>query len=215
MKNVALFHSIHRGSSYYNCKGFNIIILLTLVGADYKFVYVDIGCQSCLIGQFDRAVLRNASFQKSMITKSLNLPDPRQLPELSKANDSFVIDSQRQTSFPYEFLADDVFPLSTICMKPYIHKNLLKSYILLNCSLSRTRRTKENAFGVFSNRFRILCFKIYLKPEIGRKIAMASCLLHNILRTHYAADCFVTMLQIYQLVVVMKFLRTVLSSTGN
>ena len=215
MKDVALFHPVHRGSSYYNCKGFNIIILLALVGADYKFVYVDIGCQSRLIGQFDRVILRNASFQKSMITKSLNLPDLRQLPELSKANASFVIDSQRQTSFPYEFLADDVFPLSTICMKLHIHNNLLKSYILLNCSLSRTRRIKENAFGVCFNRFRILCFKIYLKPEIATKIAMASCLLHNILRTHYAVDCFVTMLQIYQLVVVMKLLRTVLSSTGN
>ena len=44
-KYVALFHPIHSGSTYYNYKEFKDIVLLALVDVDYKFVYVDIGCE--------------------------------------------------------------------------------------------------------------------------------------------------------------------------
>ena len=44
-KYVALFHPIHSGSTYYNYKEFKGIVLLALVDVDYKFVYIDIGCE--------------------------------------------------------------------------------------------------------------------------------------------------------------------------
>ena len=177
-KHVALFHPIRRGSTCYNYEGFNSILLLALANADYKFVYVDIGCQGRLT---DGAVLKNASFYKAINTNSLN---PKPLPDIPNANGSFHIDSHRQTSVLYVFVADDVFPISTIFMKPYAHKNLLESYILYNYRLSRARRTTENAFEILSNRFRAFCSKIYLKPETVTKILMASCL-HNLLRTNF------------------------------
>ena len=55
-KHAALFHPIDSGSTYCNYKGFNSIVLLALVDADCKFVYIDIGCQGRLS---DGAILRN------------------------------------------------------------------------------------------------------------------------------------------------------------
>lgn len=55
-KHVALFHPIDSGSNSCNYKGFNSIVLLALVDADCKFVYIDIDCQGRLS---DGAILRN------------------------------------------------------------------------------------------------------------------------------------------------------------
>ena len=112
----------------------------------------------------------------------MNLPDLRPLPDLPNANNSFRIDSQFQASVPYAFVADEAFLLSTICMKPYTHKNLLESYILFNYRLSCVRKTSENAFGILSNRFITFCSKICLKPQTVTKMLMASCF-HNLLKT--------------------------------
>ena len=170
-KHVALFHPIHSGSTYYNYKRFNSIVLLALVDADYKFVYVDISCQDHLT---NGAVLKNTSFYKAIITNSLNFLYPRPLPDLPNANDSFRIDSQRQASVLYVFVADDAFPISTNCMKPYAYKNLLESYILFNYRLSRTRRTTKDAFEILSNRFRTFYsnsyknFNDFLLPQFAK-----------------------------------------------
>ena len=91
------------------------------------------------------------------------------------------------------FVANDAFLLSTICMKPYVHKKLLESYNLLKL-LPLTRKTTENIFGILSNRLRIFWSKIYLTVEIVTKILIASCF-HNLLST--------------------KFLSRVLSSKGS
>ena len=91
------------------------------------------------------------------------------------------------------FVANDAFLLSTICMKPYVHKKLLESYHLLKLS-PLTRKTTENIFGILSNRLRIFWSKIYLTVETVTKILIASCF-HNLLST--------------------KFLSRVLSSKGS
>ena len=79
---------------------FGSIVLLLLVDADYKSVYIDTGCQGCLS---DGAILRYTSFYKAIITNLVNRLDPRTPPNLSNANDSFRIDFQRQASVRYAF----------------------------------------------------------------------------------------------------------------
>ena len=58
---------------------------MTLVDANYKFLYVDISCQERLS---DGAVYRNYSFYKSLTTDQLKIPI--ELPDLSDMNDSFL-----------------------------------------------------------------------------------------------------------------------------
>ena len=66
-------------------------------------------------------------------------------------------------------------------MKPYAFKNLCTEKRIFNYHLSRVRRVVENAFGILANRFRI--FSIAVVPETAVKIVLASCVLHNFLRT--------------------------------
>lgn len=79
---------------------FGSIVLLLLVDANYKSVYIDTGCQGCLS---DGTILRYTSFYKAIITNLVNLLDPRTSQNLSNANGSFRIDSQRQASVRYAF----------------------------------------------------------------------------------------------------------------
>jgi hypothetical protein len=68
-------------------------------------------------------------------------------------------------------------------MKPFPHKNLTNKQQIFNYRLSRARRCVENAFGILANRFRVLLNPICLSPAKVDKIVMASCALHNLLRT--------------------------------
>ena len=120
-KHIALFQSFSGGSNYYNYKGFHGIVLMALVDANYKFLYVDIGCQGRLS---DEAVYRNCSFYKSLTTGQLKIPAVREFLDLSDMNDSFLNQNSRQFKMPYVTVVDDAFPLSRNCMKPYPKKKL-------------------------------------------------------------------------------------------
>ena len=102
---------------------------------------------------------------------------------MSSLNDSFLVESNRESEVPYINVADDAFPLTTYCMKPYSSQKLSDSKRIFGYRLSRARRTTENAFGILSNRFRVSSSHMYLQPNNATKITLA-CVLHNILRTH-------------------------------
>lgn len=52
---------------------------------------------------------------------------------------------------------------------------------IFNYRLSRARRVVENAFGILSNRFRILLTPINLSVDKVESITLAVCVLHNFL----------------------------------
>ena len=144
-------------------------------------MYVNVGCQGRIS---DGGVFKNSELYQLLVNGEINLPDSRQLPDLSSLNDSFLVESNRESEVPYIVVADDVFPLTTYCMKPYSSQKLSDSKRVFGYRLSRARRTTKNAFGILSNQFRVLFSRMYLQPNNTTKITLACCVLHNILRSH-------------------------------
>ena len=86
-----------------------------MVGADFKFLYVNVGCQGRIS---DGGVFQNSELYHLLVNGEVNLLDSRQLPNLSSLNDSFLIESNCELEVPYIVAADDAFALTTYCMKP-------------------------------------------------------------------------------------------------
>ena len=133
---------------------------MALVDADYKFIFVDVGCNGRIGDSGLRALEEN----------SLNVPEPSMLDDM-------------ETFIPYTIVGDDAFPLRPYIMKPFSKRLLTAEERIFNYRLSRARRIVENAFGILANRFRIFLSAIQSRPEVAQKIIIASCALHNFLRT--------------------------------
>ena len=52
-------------------------MLLAIVDADYKFIYVDIGCNGKIS---DGGIFYNCNLYQALEEKRLNIPNPTQLP---------------------------------------------------------------------------------------------------------------------------------------
>ena len=145
--------------------------MLAVVDAEYKFIYVDIGCNGRVS---DIGVFKNCTLYHEIENNTLNIPEPAILPK-------------SQSKIPYVIVADDAFSLSSYLMKPYSMRNMTREQRVFNYRLSRARRTVENAFGILANRFRVFMTPIALSPEKVETITLASCVLHNYLRTQYTS----------------------------
>lgn len=110
---------------------------MAIVDADYKFIYVDVGCNGMIS---DGGVFKNSSIYEALENNELNIPGPTALPG-------------SKDIVPYVLVADDAFGLSMYLIKPYSQSNLTTEKRVFNYRLSRARRTVENAFGILSNRF--------------------------------------------------------------
>ena len=176
-KHISILHPCGSGSEFFNYKGFYSIVLLALIDHDYKFIYVDVGCQGRIS---DGGVYRHSSFYNALMSGILNLLDPEPLP---KSPDPVWQFDQPDVPIPFFFVADEAFPLSINCMKPYPQKNLTDRKRVFNYRLSRMRRISENVFGIWSNRFRVFTTSIALAPDKAKDITMATIVLHNMLRT--------------------------------
>ena len=94
-KHVVIRPPPNSGSYYFNYKGTFSLVLLAVVDADYKFVYIDIGCNGRVS---DGGVFRNSSLYAAMERNWLNTPEAEPSPE-------------RSMPVPFAFVADDAFPL--------------------------------------------------------------------------------------------------------
>ena len=96
-KHVLISPPANSGSFYFNYKGSFSIVLLALVDANYKFLYVDIGCNGKIS---DGDVFKNSSLYRALEDNSLHIPGPAPLP----GSDEVTL---------HVIVADDAFPLKT------------------------------------------------------------------------------------------------------
>ena len=168
-KHIQIKQPKNSGSYYFNYKGMFSIVLLALVDANYKFIYIDVGCNGRIS---DGGVYRNSSLSNAIDRNLLGIPPPR------KIGDYLL---------PYVIVGDDAFPLKQNLMKPYPFRGLSKAKRVTNYRISRARRVSENVFGIMCNRFRAFLSAMQLSVGNVEKVTLASCVLHNFLRDKIAS----------------------------
>ena len=166
-KHIAILQPEDSGSEYFNYKHFFSIVLLALVNANYKFVYINVGASG---RAGDTGIYTDSDLKKALDENSLNLPTS--------------IHGIARKKIHYHIVGDDAFSLSLQMMKPYPHRNMDKAKRIFDYRLSRARRVVENAFGILANRFHVFLTTIHLSPEKVKDLIMAACCLHNFMIEH-------------------------------
>ena len=156
------------GTLYYN-KGFHSIILLALVDAKYKFLWVDVGTNG---SSSDAQIFSDCDLYLGIIDGTLDVPDAEPLPG-------------DDCDMPYFLIGDDAFSLRTWLMKPFSASGLPDEERIFNYRLSCARRVVEKAFGMMANRFGCLLTTMNQNLETVTSIVLACCTLHNIMRLRY------------------------------
>ncbi|XP_051536726.1 uncharacterized protein LOC127430744 [Myxocyprinus asiaticus] len=95
------------GSTFYNYNHTFSIVLMALVDSNYRFLYVDVGCN----GRISDGVFGGCSLQDALENRTSNIPAHAPLPE----SDLLA---------PYCIVADEAFPLKEYLMKPYPNRRL-------------------------------------------------------------------------------------------
>ncbi|XP_025266722.1 protein ALP1-like [Camponotus floridanus] len=125
-------------SAFHNYKGFFSLILMAIVDAHYRFIWVDIGDYGSLN---DAGIWSHTTMKQAFENNMLFIPEVRSLPN---TNDLL----------PFSIVGDEGFPLKTYLMRPYAKKNLQSNeQKVFNYRLSRARRVVENAFGILVARW--------------------------------------------------------------
>ena len=98
----------HAGSDFYNYKKFNFITIMAVVGANYKFIWLNTGTN---LAGGDAQIWNNSQLKLGMSTDRLHFPQPEPFPGGNAGILFFLI-------------GDDTFALEEFLMKPYGHQNL-------------------------------------------------------------------------------------------
>ena len=169
-KHVVIQSPARSGSLYYNYKGTFSLVLMALVDANYRFIYVDIGEYG---SNSDSGIFKNSLFGQVLINGELNFLVPKLLPNYPEGG-----------VLLYCFIGDEAFPLRLDLMKPFPRgrsTRLLKDEQIFNYRLSRGQRIVENGFGILVQRWRLFTRRLHLHPDNAEEVVKACIVLHNFL----------------------------------
>ncbi|XP_036320480.1 protein ALP1-like isoform X3 [Rhagoletis pomonella] len=144
---------------------FGRIVLMALVDAEYKFLFVEVGAYG---RESDGGVFARCKLSSALADNTIYFPPRRPLPN-------------EADPMPFVIIADDAFPLKPYILKPFSYREQVMSHKIFNYRLSRARNVVENVFGICAARFRILRRPMDVKPENAKTIVLAICVIHNFL----------------------------------
>ena len=168
-KHVSIKQPPNSGSLYHNYKKFFSIVLMALVDADYRFMWIDVGTPG---SHSDAQIWNDCELQELIKEDQLEVPEEEPLPG-------------GDVPVPYAIVGDDAFALRSYLIKPYgrTRRVLTHAERIFNYRASRARRVVENAFGILANRWGCMLTTMKQHPKTVIAIVSACCILHNILRS--------------------------------
>lgn len=144
------------------------IVLLAIVGPDYRFICVDIGGYG---KNSDGGIFDSSNMGQRFEAGLMNIPKDKPLPGQNE-------------SCSHVLIGDEAFVLKPYLMRPFPyrqsrHNPRKENY---NIRLCKARRVVENAFGILVQKWRIFFRPIATKVETTILIVKTACVLHNFLR---------------------------------
>lgn len=171
-KHIRIIKPTGTGSQHFNYKHYFSIVLLAVVDANYKFLYIDVGSFG---KDSDSTIFKKSTLWNLLTRNELNIPKACPI-----TNTNIVAN--------YVFVGDEAFGLSEHVLRPYGGRNLTNKKRIFNYRLSRARRYVECAFGILSNKWRIFHRPLNVNTELAVNITNACCVLHNFVRERNGID---------------------------
>lgn len=168
------------GSNYWCYLNKFSIVLLAIVGPDYKFLSVDIGGFG---KNSDGGIFEASNMGKRFETQMMNVPEPKNLP------------GQNEPS-PHVIIGDEAFALKPYLLRPFPYRQSRSdiSKEKYNFRLCRARRVVENAFGILSQKWRLFYRPMETKVDTSILVVQTACILHNFLIAKKSDDGMIELL---------------------
>lgn len=144
------------------------LVLLAICDSNYCFTIIDVGSFG---KESDCNIFKQRSFRKMLYAGKINFPPDTCLPE-----------DQNGVPQPYVLVADETFALNKNLLRPFPGRTLNDGRRIFNYRLSRARQSIECAFGIMSNKWRVLHSPLLVAPDFAVAITKATCVLHNFVR---------------------------------
>ena len=156
------------------------IVLMAIVGPDYRFICVDIGGFG---KNSDGGIFEVSNMGQRFEAGLMNIPQDENLPGQSEP-------------CPHVLIGDEGFALKPYLMRPFPYRQSRADFRKekYNTRLCKARRVVENAFGILAQKWRIFYRPIETNTDTTTLIVKTTCVLHNFLRTKKCDDQYIEFL---------------------